>query len=85
VSEDCCREKETENNATNEHKAVLDSDARTRRPSGISHCTEKGLASLNLFYGAGGKRHAPDPNGAFTFVKEDMQAMPERSSGETDR
>lgn len=31
-------------------------------------------ASLNLFYGAGGKQHAPDPNGTFTFVKEDMQA-----------
>jgi hypothetical protein len=32
------------------------------------------IASLNLFYGAGGKGHAPDPNGTFTFVKEDMQA-----------
>ena len=32
------------------------------------------MASLNLFYGAGGKRHAPDPNGTFTFVKEDMEA-----------
>jgi hypothetical protein len=31
------------------------------------------MASLNLFYGAGGKRHAPDPNGTFTFLKEDMQ------------
>ena len=32
------------------------------------------MASLNLFYGAGGKRHAPDPKGTFTFVKEDMEA-----------
>ena len=32
------------------------------------------VASLNLFYGAGGKEHAPDPNGTFTFVKEDTQA-----------
>ena len=32
------------------------------------------MASLNLLYGAGGKAHAPDPNGTFTFVKEDMQA-----------
>jgi hypothetical protein len=32
------------------------------------------MASLNLFYGAGGKQHAPDPNGTFTFVKEDVQA-----------
>lgn len=29
------------------------------------------IASLNLFYGAGGKAHAPDPNGKFTFVQED--------------
>lgn len=32
------------------------------------------MASLDLFYGAGGKGHAPDPNGTFTFVKEDLQA-----------
>jgi len=31
------------------------------------------VASLNLLYGAGGKEHAPDPNGKFTFVKEDAQ------------
>ncbi len=31
------------------------------------------IASLNLFYGAGGKIDAPDPNGKFTFVKEDVQ------------
>ena len=31
------------------------------------------VASLNLLYGAGGKEHAPDPNGKFTFVKEDTQ------------
>ncbi|MBZ5538822.1 MAG: DUF493 domain-containing protein [Acidobacteriia bacterium] len=31
------------------------------------------VASLNLLYGAGGKEHAPDPNGKFTFVKEDKQ------------
>jgi hypothetical protein len=32
------------------------------------------VASLNLFYGAGGTANAPDPNGSFTFVKEDLQA-----------
>ena len=32
------------------------------------------MASLNLFYGAGGKAHAPDARGRFTFVKEDMHA-----------
>lgn len=30
------------------------------------------VASLNLFYGAGGKEHAPDPDGKYAFVKEDM-------------
>jgi hypothetical protein len=29
------------------------------------------VASLDLVYGAGGKAHAPDPAGTFTFVKED--------------
>ena len=28
--------------------------------------------TLNLIYGAGGKEHAPDLNGSFTFVKEDL-------------
>ena len=32
------------------------------------------MVSLNLLYGAGGRAHAPDPNGAFTFVKEDLEA-----------
>jgi hypothetical protein len=31
------------------------------------------VASLNLLYGAGGKEHAPNPDGKFTFVKEDKQ------------
>jgi hypothetical protein len=31
------------------------------------------VASLNLLYGAGGKEHAPDPNGNFVFVKEDIK------------
>ena len=32
------------------------------------------VASLNLLYGAGGRQHAPNPKGTFTFVKEDMEA-----------
>jgi hypothetical protein len=32
------------------------------------------MASLNLLYGAGGKKHAPDLKGTFTFLKEDTQA-----------
>jgi len=31
------------------------------------------VASLNLLYGAGGKEHAPNPNGKYTFVKEDTE------------
>lgn len=30
------------------------------------------VSILNLLYGAGGKERAPDPNGKFTFVKEDL-------------
>jgi hypothetical protein len=32
------------------------------------------MASLNLLYGAGGRAHAPDATGAFTFVSEDTLA-----------
>ena len=31
------------------------------------------VSTLNLFYGAGGQEHAPDPKGKFTFVREDME------------
>lgn len=30
------------------------------------------ISALNLIYGAGGSEHAPDPNGTYTFDKEDM-------------
>jgi hypothetical protein len=30
------------------------------------------VSALNLFYGVGQKEHAPDADGKFTFVKEDM-------------
>ena len=29
------------------------------------------ISSLNLTYGAGGRAHAPDPKGTYTFVRED--------------
>jgi len=32
------------------------------------------MAALNLMYGSGGKAHAPDPTGTFTFVSEDAGA-----------
>jgi hypothetical protein len=31
------------------------------------------ISSLDLIGGAGGKEHAPDPNGTYTFEKEDME------------
>ena len=31
---------------------------------------EEDPATLNLFYGVGGKEHAPDPQGTYTFVEE---------------
>lgn len=30
------------------------------------------ISALNLVYGAGGSEHAPNPNGTYTFDKEDM-------------
>jgi hypothetical protein len=30
------------------------------------------ISSLNLIYGTGGQENAPDPNGTYTFLKEDM-------------
>ncbi len=33
------------------------------------------VASLNLLYGIGGQEHAPDPNGTYTFVSEDLEKL----------
>ena len=57
--------------------------AAQKRPANVSKAKEESqwaavwhdtgdVSTLNLFYGVGGKEHAPDPNGKFTFVKEDM-------------
>ena len=43
-----------------------------RRGSGGIPAT---IASLDLINGAGGKAHAPDPTGTFTFVKEDTAGI----------
>ena len=43
------------------------------------------VASLNLLYGAGGKEDAPDPNGQFTFVKEDLEATSPKFEVKDDR
>src|SRR4030095_8463879 len=29
------------------------------------------IPAMNLFYGSGGRDHAPDPSGTYNFVKED--------------
>ncbi len=42
------------------------------RPSALVWRDPGDVAALDLFYGAGGKDHAPDPLGKFTFLKEDM-------------
>jgi hypothetical protein len=41
--------------------------------SGMIWQDQGNLSSLDLLYGAGGKAHAPDANGKFTFVKEDAE------------
>lgn len=43
------------------------------------------IASLNLYYGAGSKEDAPDPNAKYTFVKEDMQSGSPKFYVEDDR
>ncbi len=43
------------------------------------------VAALNLFYGAGGKEHAPDPNSNYTFIKEDMQGTSPKFDVKDDR
>ena len=45
-------------------KASANLPARIWRDPGV-------MATLNLVYGSGGKAHAPDPAGTFTFVSED--------------
>jgi hypothetical protein len=42
-------------------------------------------ASLNLLYGAGGKEHAPNPAGRFTFVEEDMAGTSPKFDVEDDQ
>lgn len=58
------------------------SEHRPDRDKSTSHSTDVPvviwqdpgpMASLNLLYGAGGKRHAPNPRGTFTFLREDPQ------------
>jgi hypothetical protein len=47
-------------------------EAKEKNLPGVVWQDPGDISTLNLFYGAGGKGHAPDPDGKFTFVKEDM-------------
>lgn len=43
------------------------------------------IASLDLFYGEGGKENAPDPGAKFTFVKEDTSSSNPKFDVQDDR
>ena len=57
------------------HKAEKDKQTRSAHNVPAVIWRDPGrVPSLNLLYGAGGKGHAPDARGTFTFVKEDLLA-----------
>jgi hypothetical protein len=62
----------TKNAALESSKKVERAEAAASLPAVITHGSGD-LPTLDLYYGAGGKEHAPDPNGTFTFVEEDMK------------
>jgi hypothetical protein len=53
-------------------RAKNDDKAKEKSLSAVVWHDPGDVSTLNLLYGAGGKEHAPDPNGKFTFVKEDL-------------
>lgn len=53
--------------------AKNDNKAKVESLSAVVWHDPGDVSTLNLLYGAGGKAHAPDPNGKFTFVKEDLE------------
>jgi len=66
-------EKEKSKNASLEGKKRLErAEAAASLPAVITHDSGD-LTTLDLYYGAGGKEHAPAPNGSYTFVEEDMK------------
>lgn len=56
---------------SDKHKEHKTKDNAASLPAVIWH-DPGDMQTLDLLYGAGGKEHAPDPNGTFTFDKEDM-------------
>jgi hypothetical protein len=70
-AQDSGKEK-TKNAALESSKRLEHAEAAASLPAVIVH-DPGDLPTLDLYYGAGGKEHAPDPNGTFTFVEEDMK------------
>jgi hypothetical protein len=65
--------KEKSKNAALESSKRLErAEAAASLPAIITH-DPGDLPTLDLYYGAGGKEHAPDPNGTYTFVEEDLK------------
>jgi len=62
----------TKNAALESSKRLERAEAAASLPAVITH-DPGDLTTLDLYYGAGGKEHAPDPNGTYTFVEEDMK------------
>src|ERR1700722_13051807 len=62
----------TKNSALESSKRRERAEAAANLPAVIAH-DPGDLPTLDLYYGAGGKEHAPDPNGTYTFVEEDLK------------
>jgi hypothetical protein len=62
----------TKNAALEASKRLERAEAAASLPAIITH-DPGDLPTLDLYYGAGGKEHAPDPNGTYTFLEEDLK------------
>ena len=62
----------TKNAALESSKRIERAEAAADLPAVMTHDSGD-LPTLDLYYGAGGKGHAPDPNGTYTFVEEDLK------------
>jgi hypothetical protein len=66
-------------------RAKSDDKAKEESLSAVIWHDTGEVSTLNLLYGAGGKEHAPDPNGKFTFVKEDLEGTSPKFSVEDEK
>jgi hypothetical protein len=62
----------SKNAALESSKRIERAEAAASLPAIITH-DPGDLPTLDLYYGAGRKEHAPDPNGTYTFVEEDLK------------